>query len=483
MRSVRIPIEGAALSVSRRRAAAALVAGALVVAGVPSLGRAASAAGGFGLAENPIAVASPGQRGVSLNALVITSTTDGAIATGDTLTLTLASGTWATAPMATGSPTIGAISGTGSRVLTFTALSNSQASAPLTLTGARVDLPFASGPVELDLADGGTGAATFVAAVVATARIAGADRYATAAALFDAGFGQTANLVLTSGTNYPDAMSATYLARQLSTGVLTTDPKVLTPVVAQEIRSHGVQDVYVVGGSVSVSPSVVAQLTAMGISVIRIGGTDRYDTNQKVDVYNTQFNPTVVIATGASFADALAAGPALYATGYPLVLAPSTGLTASIKSTLTTLGATHAIILGGTAAVSAQVESQLTTMGIQVDQRIAGADRTATAAAIAAWETAGIAAASPYRGLNSLGFGIRTIDVLRGDSYADGLAAGAAVGALKHPLLLASSPSVLGPGAPTFLAKRAIFTDTIEAVGGSGAVSDATLAAAVQALR
>ncbi len=391
------------MSSARRRAFAALAAvaaSALALSAAVSLARPALAAGGFGIAENLIAVAGPGQQGVQLNALVISSTSDGAIGSSDKLTLTLAAGTWASTPMATGSPTIGTITGVGTSTLTFKALSNSQAATPLTLTGAAIDVPSASGPVELDLTDGSATAATFVAAVVATGRLFGADRYATAAALFDAGFGQTPNLVLTSGVNYPDALSAAYLARQLSTGVLTTDPNTLPPVVAQEIASHGVQNVYVVGGTASVSPKIVAQLTAMAVGVVRIGGADRYDTNEKVDLYQSQFNPTVVIATGESFADALAAGPALYATGYPLVLTPSAGLTPAAKSTLTALGATHAIILGGTAAVSAQVESQLTTIGIHVDQRLAGADRTATAAAIATWETTGIAAAGPYSGLD-----------------------------------------------------------------------------------
>jgi hypothetical protein len=298
-------------------------------------------------------------------------------------------------------------------------------------------------------------------------------------------------VVLTSGANYPDALSAVYLAHELSTGVLTTTPNALPSVVADALARHGVQHVYLVGGTASVSDAVASQLSALhvgggtsgaALQVTRIAGANRYETNSAVDLYQGQVAQTVVVATGESFADALAAGPALYATGYPLVLTPGAGLTPSIKATISALGATHAVILGGIVAVSAKVESQLQAMGVHVDQRLAGTDRTMTAAQIARWETGGIPAAAPYSGLSSLLFGASTVEVIRGDSYADGLVAGAAAGVVKDPLVLASNPATLGPGAPTFLAGRAIYVDTLQAIGGTGAVSSAVLNAAAQAL-
>lgn len=84
------------------------------------------------------------------------------------------------------------------------------------------------------------------------------------------------------------------------------------------------------------------------------------------------------------------------------------------------------MIVGGTSAVSAGVETALGTAGVTVDYRIAGAERTQTAASIAAWETDGLAGHDIYPAIGSLGFtGTSVINVARGDSFADALAAGA----------------------------------------------------------
>ncbi len=99
---------------------------------------------------------------------------------------------------------------------------------------------------------------------------------------------------------------------------------------------------------------------------------------------------TAVIATGLNFADALAVGPAITATGDPLILTSGSSLSTSAMSTIGNLGIKHAIIIGGTSAVSSALESALTAAGVTVSYRIAGADRTQTAASVATWETAGL---------------------------------------------------------------------------------------------
>ena len=110
---------------------------------------------------------------------------------------------------------------------------------------------------------------------------------------------------------------------------------------------------------------------------------------------------------GTNFADALAAGPAVYAGAgvgakpFPLVLTDGTALSASALSTLTNL--TKVVIVGGTAAVSAAVEASIKALpGMTIAYRLAGADRTLTASMIGTWETAGLAASGAYGALASL---------------------------------------------------------------------------------
>jgi hypothetical protein len=168
----------------------------------------------------------------------------GDIVSGDTIDLTLSGGTWSAAPSWSGSPSIGAVTGVGTQTLSFTALADSTANTALVLTGAAIDLPADTATVRLSLANGGeTWTSTTLTTSANTARIAGADRYATAVALFDTPGFLRPDVVLTSGVNYPDALSAAFLARQLSTGILTTDPNSLSAatrqlIVRESVRNH-----------------------------------------------------------------------------------------------------------------------------------------------------------------------------------------------------------------------------------------------------
>ncbi len=294
-------------------------------------------------------------------------------------------------------------------------------------------------------------------------------------------------------------LSAGYLARGLATGILSTDPNVMPAVTAQEIVKHGVQVVYIVGGAGAVSDAVARQVEAIHVGgqagaplvrVVRIGGSDRYATNNLVDTYSHAQSQTVIIATGEQFADALSVGPAVYVSGYPLVLTPKAGLAGSTKSALSTLGAKSAIIVGGTSAVSANVEAQLKSLGIAVWTRLAGTDRTQTAAQIATWEVMGIAGTTAYPvGLQTLAFNAgdtpavgTAVYVVRGDTFADALPAGPVAGHKKNIILMTVDPATVGTGGPTFLHNpfELDVVHTVQAIGGTSAISDATLASLVQ---
>jgi putative cell wall-binding protein len=187
----------------------------------------------------------------------------------------------------------------------------------------------------------------------------------------------------------------------------------------------------------------------------------------------------VLIASGESYADALAAGPVSYREDYPLVLVPPSGLGDTEKVTLRALGATSAVILGGTNAVPYAIEQQLDAMGVTVTQRLAGNDRTETAAMVASWEMDGIPAMAPYASLPRLDFFGSGVYLARGDGFADALAAGPIAGMLGNPILLTSSPNQLGQGAANYLTSHHLSVSQVQAIGGTSAVSDSTLAAAV----
>jgi putative cell wall-binding protein len=385
-----------------------------------------------------------------------------------------------------------------------------------TITGTSVTVPVGNGLYSLTASYGSTappasatnhtiGATLAAIAVSAQSRIGGIDRYASSAQLFNSKFNVNTvhSVVLASGANFPDALSATYLAATLGTGVVLTDPNVLPQQTSQVLTNGFITTVYIVGGTAAVSAAeqnLIATLhtgnAPLGplLTVLRVAGADRYATNNAADLFSGAGagSTTAVVATGTNFADALAAGPAVYAGAvankpFPLVLTDGTTLSASAKSTLTNLGITKVVIAGGTSAISAGVEAAIKALpGITIAYRLAGADRTLTASMIATWETSGLAATSTYGALASLGFGKSTTTnayIARGDGFADALSAGAVAGSNKLVILLTGDPNTLGAGIPSYLG-TATFVNVggLIAVGLTSAVSNATFAAAVASL-
>ena len=452
--------------------------------------------------NSQMATGAPSFTGVLLGNVVLTDVAGGAVISGHEIDLTLAygarfttAGTIGGSLATAGTPTLKTVATTNDTVK-VTATKTSTVGDTLTLSGAAVTLPSAAGEVYVAIEDATT--ATFlgavgVATVVSQTRVGGSDRYATATQMFDPQFSPSTSVVLASGVNYPDALSAGYLAKQFNTGVLTTDPGSLSTKTKQELIAHGIATVYLVGGTAAVSQNVQNEVGALHvgnnptsplISVVRIAGSDRFATNNLVDIYKTPAaSSTAIVATGNNFADALAVGPAVYQSGDPLILTSGSTLSASAKATIADLGITRAIIVGGTSAVSSAVESALTSDGVTVAYRIAGADRTQTAASIADWETSGLPGTGNYSALGSLGFSdVGLVSVARGDTFADALVAGPVAGAQQHVIVLTADPNTVGTGIGQYLAGRGGTVTTLQALGLTAAVSTATLNAAAETL-
>lgn len=216
-----------------------------------------------------------------------------------------------------------------------------------------------------------------------TTRISGADRYATSVAVAQASYPGTAPVAfVATGLNFPDALSAASIAAKDGGPLLLTAPTSLTPSVATELSSLKPATIYIAGGTGAVSQAVQNSLVdlAKGWSgtVVRKAGSDRYGTSQALVGSAFTSAPTVFIATGADFPDALSASAAAGAQGMPVILVngSATSLNAQTISFLKGLGTTKFLIAGGTGAVSAGIASQLGDLGTVT--RYAGSDRYAT---------------------------------------------------------------------------------------------------------
>jgi putative cell wall-binding protein len=216
-------------------------------------------------------------------------------------------------------------------------------------------------------------------------RVSGADRYGTSAAISRASFSPGVPVAyVATGLNYPDALAGGPAAGRAGGPVLLTDPRDLPQVIRDELARLDPQRIVVLGGGGAVSARVADQLqTYTPAPVQRLQGADRFAT--AVAISNDTFDPgvaAVFVATGASFPDALAAGPAAIKVGGPVLLTHPGSLPASTRAELVRLAPQTIYLLGGTTAVGEAVRQAIQQATGRTVVRLAGADRYATAVAI-----------------------------------------------------------------------------------------------------
>lgn len=215
----------------------------------------------------------------------------------------------------------------------------------------------------------------------------------------------------------------------------------------------------VVGLLVALLP-VASPAGAAPDSTVRHDGVDRYAT--AAEASQATFDPgvpQVLLATGRSFADALAAGAVAGRLGAPVLLVQPTQLPEATRAELVRLDPAAVTVLGGPAAVSDAVVAQVeTTVDAPVD-RIAGATRHATAAELSATFV------EPRPDVAY---------VATGAGFADALAGGPAAAAEGGPVLLVDRDGI--PSEVRTELTR-LEPGRIVVLGGTAAVSDAVVAA------
>lgn len=335
-------------------------------------------------------------------------------------------------------------------------------------------------------------------------------------------------ILATDGT-YPDALSGSYLAGYLGTGTLLTPSRSLSQATRSALQDEGITDVYVLGGPLAISTTVVNAIEAMEatscggrdpatgtIHVTRIYGTTEYTTAADVAAtpgagfvgsldlaaayggsgrYNTTAGSsfsapsaagsliTAILAVGEGFQDAESAATLSYADHLPLLLTTPTRLSTAAMRAITLIGIHQVILMGGPLAVSTAVVADLQDMGVSV-LRVAGIDYTQTETELADLELASA--------VSDLGAGWAStggVTLARGDFYADGLAGaavaahGGASGKGPEPMLLTENATTVGPYLTSFLKQAGIggidtdgtVVSSLTVLGGPLAVTTTTV--------
>jgi putative cell wall-binding protein len=293
----------------------------------------------------------------------------------------------------------------------------------------------------------------------------GGDAVATAISVSRTGFPEgAASVVLATSLDFPDALSATPLAGALQGPLLMTRPDTVTAELAAEIRRLGPARVVIVGGPGVVPEAIAARLRELGVpKVERLGGAGRHDTALQVARRLRTVDPTfrtdrAVVVSARAWPDGVTAGVLAAAMRAPVVLVERDGVPWQARAVMDEWDTAHTIVAGGTGVVATATADALPGV-----ERVAGADRAATAVALA------------ERGRREGLIALRPVLVAQ-TSFTDALVGGPLAARLRSPLLFASTalPSVTA----TWVVEHRGEIDRIRVVGPASRVTDAALATA-----
>ncbi|WP_430790461.1 cell wall-binding repeat-containing protein [Virgibacillus flavescens] len=179
-----------------------------------------------------------------------------------------------------------------------------------------------------------------------TERIAGDNRFETAAKIAERMGGAPKKAVVTDGFNYPDALAIASYAASQGYPILLSKPDTL-PVVTKKAL-EGKEETYVIGGPAAISNEVAAEIPAAN----RISGINRFDTAVNIIKELNLSTDKVYVATGYSFADALTGSILAAKNNAPLLLVRKDRLPLEIAEIIEQKQISDFTILGGESAVN-----------------------------------------------------------------------------------------------------------------------------------
>ena len=291
-----------------------------------------------------------------------------------------------------------------------------------------------------------------VSAAPAIQRTGGDDRYETAIKVSQNNWQNSDYVVLVSGENFPDALSATPLAKKYNAPILLTESNGIRSSLQNELKRLNAKNVIMVGGTGVISQNIETQLKNMGLVSTRIQGTNRYETSVEV-AKNIGTNNGVVIASGENFPDAISIASIAAAKQMPIVLTLPTDMPDVTKKFVNSNSSSKYYVAGGVGAISDAAISSISNY-----KRLSGSDRYETNTAII----------NEFAG--SINF--NTVYVANGQGFADALAGSAAAAKTSSPIVLVHNSA--GSQQPV-IKSNISSVSTVNILGGAGVVSDSVV--------
>ncbi len=310
---------------------------------------------------------------------------------------------------------------------------------------------------------------------VTSERIAGKNRFATAAEISKASFKTADTVILAFGMNSADALAGVPLAKAYNAPILLTNYNTLPSESLAEIKRLGAKNVIILGGEGAISKNVANTLTKQGLKVDReLAGKTRFETAtkiaQRLQKLNKKAPEEVFFVYAFNFADALSVSAVAATKNAPIIYLKKTGtLDDATKNYLASIKGSvkNAYVIGGTGVIDDKMmKSAADTLGLKVGStvtRVAGKNRYETCVEI------NKTFASVLTGTG--------VCVAKGLDFPDALAGGVFAAINKAPLFLADG--TLKDVQTKYLNDKS--AGKVYVFGGTGAVPDKLVSKVVKA--
>ncbi|WPC42238.1 cell wall-binding repeat-containing protein [Clostridium sp. JS66] len=290
--------------------------------------------------------------------------------------------------------------------------------------------------------------------------VGGTSIYETAAKVATTNWTSSKNVVLVCGEGYADAVSGSVLAKQLDAPILLTTTGSLNSYAKTALDTLKPQNIYVIGGTASVSQTVRDGLKNSNYNLIELGGKDRYETNVAVanQLVKLGVSPSnVMLVGGEGFSDVLSVTPVASAKGQILLLGindnkfikPVLDFVKTNNSKVTVVGTQNTI-----------TDSTYKTLGA-IKRINGGADRFET----------NLNVLNEYK--DDLKNSKLYIANASEDRYADALIASSLAGKWAAPLVLVDADnSTATSNAISYIRNKAVDKTDVNAIAETGVISD-----------
>lgn len=267
-------------------------------------------------------------------------------------------------------------------------------------------------------------------------RIYGKDRFETSENIaYGFSSERLQNIIIASGTNFPDALSGSVLSKKLDAPILLVGKDI----VSNENADNFIKDrlsldgtVYILGGEASVGKNFYSSLKSLGYKNIRrLGGVDRFETNSMIiNSMNVEKGTPVVLVNGFGFPDALSVSSIAASNTYPVIMCGSEKLYDETENILKSIKPDKVYVIGGTGVISSKLvdELKLTLPNLNSDEiiRISGENRYDTSLNLCR-----------YFKLSS-----DTAIIASGRDFADALSGSALAAKMNSPIILTDGTDI-----------------------------------------